>query len=160
MALLMVPRVGSAGQGGSVTSEGEHGQAMRACGDRNPNAIRASSLILVLTDSISPWQRPWSSAAWMDFRCLVMRRDNCTNTGMRQRRAQEIQRSFAFFALNGEDVSHQSSYGSFGEDRGFDGSFVKDQRRSMPPVRQPHGPNPQRLPSRSMISRSTRPIPR
>ena len=87
----------------------------------------------------------------MDFRCLVMRRDNCTNTGMRQRRAQEIQRSFAFFALNGEDVSHQSSYGSFGEDRGFDGSFVKDQRRSMPPVRQPHGPDPQRLPSRSMM---------
>ena len=33
-------------------------RAISASGERNPNAIRASSLILVLTDSISPWDRP------------------------------------------------------------------------------------------------------
>ena len=70
-------------------------RAISASGERNPNAIRASSRILVLTDSISPWDRPWSRAASMAWRCLTMRRASSTNTGMRQRRAQEIHRSRA-----------------------------------------------------------------
>ena len=40
-------------------------RAMRASGERNPNAMRVRSRILVLTDSISPLDRPWSRAASM-----------------------------------------------------------------------------------------------
>ena len=69
--------------------------AMSASGERNPNAIRVSRRILVLVDSISPWDRPWSRAASMAWRCRTMRPANSTNTGMRQRRAQEIHRSRA-----------------------------------------------------------------
>ena len=44
-------------------------RAMSASGERNPNAIRVRSRILVLVDSISPWERPWSRAASMAWRC-------------------------------------------------------------------------------------------
>ena len=48
-------------------------RAMRASGERNPNAMRVRSRILVLVDSISPWDRPWSRAASMASRCRTMR---------------------------------------------------------------------------------------
>jgi len=48
-------------------------RAMRASGERNPNAIRVSSRILVLVDSISPCDRPCSGAASMAARCLAIR---------------------------------------------------------------------------------------
>ncbi|COX94631.1 Uncharacterised protein [Mycobacterium tuberculosis] len=70
-------------------------RAMRACGERNPNAIRVSRRILVLVDSIRPWDRPWSRAASMATRWRLMRAASSTNTGMRQRWAQEIHRSRA-----------------------------------------------------------------
>ena len=38
---------------------------MRGCGAWNPNAMRARSRILVLVDSMSPWERPWSRLASM-----------------------------------------------------------------------------------------------
>lgn len=61
-------------------------RAMSASGERNPNAIRVRSRILVLVDSISPCDRPWSRAASMAWRCRTMRPASSTNTGMRQRR--------------------------------------------------------------------------
>lgn len=38
-------------------------RAMRASGERNPNAIRVMRRILVLTDSMRPLDRPCSIAA-------------------------------------------------------------------------------------------------
>src|SRR6476646_10587925 len=80
--------------------------AMSASGERNPNAIRVSSRILVLVDSISPWDRPWSRAASMAWRCRTMRPASSTNTGMRQRRAQEIHRSEGLLAFLALDRKH------------------------------------------------------
>ena len=90
VALLTDPWVfGSAGQGGAVAAEGEHGQGDECLGERNPNAMRVRSRILVLVESISPWERPWSRAASMASRWRTKRRARSTNTGMRQRRAQQ-----------------------------------------------------------------------
>ena len=44
--------------GWAVPAEGEHRQRDEGFGKRNPNAIRVSSRILVLTDSMRPWDRP------------------------------------------------------------------------------------------------------
>ena len=51
--------------------------AIRAWGDRKPNAIRVSKRILVLTDSISALDRLCSSAAWILSRTAVMRLARC-----------------------------------------------------------------------------------
>ena len=46
--------------------------AIRASGERRPNAILVSNRILVLTDSISALDRPWSSVAWILPRIAVI----------------------------------------------------------------------------------------
>ena len=45
-------------------------RAMRASGDRNPKAIRVMRRILVLTDSMRPFERPCSIAARIEVRCF------------------------------------------------------------------------------------------
>ena len=70
-------------------------RAISASGERKPNAMRVRSRILVLVDSMSPWERPCSRAASMAWRWRTMRPASSTNTGIRQRRAQEIHRSRA-----------------------------------------------------------------
>ena len=70
-------------------------RAMRASGERNPKAMRVRSRILVLVDSISPLDRPWSKVASMAARCLTILRCSSTKAGMRQRRAQLVQASSA-----------------------------------------------------------------
>ncbi len=57
--------------------------------------MRVSTRILVLVLSTSPWERPWSSVAWIAARYLTMRYWSLTNASMRQRRAHEIHRSSA-----------------------------------------------------------------
>ncbi len=73
-------------------------RAMRAGMDRNPNAMRVMSRILVFTDSMRPLDRPFSMAARIDARCLVMLRASLTNGSMRQRRAHASHRSRASMA--------------------------------------------------------------
>jgi len=68
-------------------------RAMRASGLANPNAIRAMSRILVLTDSIRPLDRWCSIEARMVSRWATMVRWSLTKRGIRQRRAQPIQAS-------------------------------------------------------------------
>ncbi len=70
-------------------------KAMRASGERNPNATRVISRILVLTDSMRPFERPCSIAARIDALCLTIRRCRSTYAGIRQRRAHPIQVSSA-----------------------------------------------------------------
>ena len=59
--------------------------AMSASAEWNPNAIRCSSLILVLVDSISALDSSWVSAARIAGRCLRIRRPSATKAGIRQR---------------------------------------------------------------------------
>src|SRR5829696_8366189 len=61
--------------------------AISALGERNPNATRVSSRILVLVDSTSPLDSPSVSAAWMLDRWAVIVLASFTNAGMRQRLA-------------------------------------------------------------------------
>lgn len=70
-------------------------RAIRASGERKPNAMRVISRILVLTDSIRALDRPWSRVASMRARTAVMRRARLTKAGIRQRRAQDSHRSSA-----------------------------------------------------------------
>lgn len=78
--------------------------AVRASADLKPNAILVISRILVLVDSINALDRLCSIAARIRARCLTMLLCSFTNAGMRQRRAQLIQRS---------RVSAASSWGSW-----------------------------------------------
>ena len=83
-------------------------RAMRASAEWNPNATRVSSRILVLVDSMSPLDRPWSSVALIVRRMAGDPVGRSTKAGMRQRRAQHSQRSsasFAGFAFDGEHVT-------------------------------------------------------
>lgn len=73
-------------------------RAIRASGDRNPMAILVISRILVLTDSVSPLDRPCSIAARISARCLATRAWSLMNDSIRQRRAQMIHRSSAYSA--------------------------------------------------------------
>ena len=61
---------------------------MRGWGPWKPNAIRVSNRILVLVDSISPWDRPWSRLASIAWRCLVIFLASWINAGSCDRRAQ------------------------------------------------------------------------
>src|SRR5664279_3901569 len=70
-------------------------RAIRASGERKPNAIRVSSRILVLTDSIKALDSPWSRLAWILSRIAVMRLARWTKARMRQRHAQDSHRSKA-----------------------------------------------------------------
>jgi hypothetical protein len=70
-------------------------RAMRASGERNPTATRVISRILVLTDSMRPFDSPCSIATRIEALCLTMRRCGSTKAGIRQRRAQPIQTSRA-----------------------------------------------------------------
>ena len=58
--------------------------AMSASGERNPNAMRVSSRILVLTDSIRALDRPWSRVFQMRSRWRRMLRARATNSEMRE----------------------------------------------------------------------------
>src|SRR4029450_5839073 len=53
------------GRGGHSPPTVSIASPIKASGDLNPNAIRVSRRILVLTDSTSPLDRPSVSAAWM-----------------------------------------------------------------------------------------------
>ncbi len=61
-------------------------RAIKGSGVANPNAIRVMSLILVLTDSIRPLDRPYSIAARIESWCFTIRRCRATNASIRQRR--------------------------------------------------------------------------
>lgn len=61
---------------------------MRASADLKPNAILVIRRILVLIDSISPFDKLCSIAARIRALCLTMRFCGFTNAGMRHRRAQ------------------------------------------------------------------------
>jgi hypothetical protein len=87
MALLLHPWVGQArpGSGGHRPPSASMARLISASGEWKPNAIRVSRRSLVLTDSTSPLDRPWSRLAWMPARCSVIERASFTNAGMRQR---------------------------------------------------------------------------
>ena len=68
---------------------------MSGSGDLKPNATLVMSRILVLTDSMRPFDGPCSIAARIEALCLTIRRCRSTKVGMRQRRAQPIQASSA-----------------------------------------------------------------
>ena len=70
-------------------------KAMRGLGFAKPKAMRATSRIRVLTDSMSPLDRPWAMEARICARCPTMRRWSVTNDSMRQRRAQATHLSSA-----------------------------------------------------------------
>ena len=57
-----------------MSAEGEHGQGDEGVGVAKPKAMRVMSRILVLTDSISPLDRPWSMEARICARWPTMRR--------------------------------------------------------------------------------------
>ena len=57
-------------------------RAMRASGERKPNAIRVMRRILVLTDSMRPFDRPCSTAARIEARCLTIRHCSSTKAGI------------------------------------------------------------------------------
>ncbi len=67
-------------------------RAMRGWGPWNPKAIRVSRRILVLVDSISPWERPCSRWASMAARCLAILLARWTKAGSCDRRPQRPQR--------------------------------------------------------------------
>ena len=56
------------GRTGRCSPRASIARAIRASGERNPNAMRVRSRILVLVDSISPLDRPWSKVASMAAR--------------------------------------------------------------------------------------------
>jgi len=60
---------------------------MRASGDLKPNANLVISRILVLVDSMRPFESPCSIAARIRGLCLTMLFCSFTNAGIRQRRA-------------------------------------------------------------------------
>jgi len=70
-------------------------RAMRASGLVKPKATRVRTRILVLVDSMNPFDRPWSRVALMVLRCLTIRYCRTTDSGIRQRRAQLTHRSRA-----------------------------------------------------------------
>ena len=73
---------------------------MRGWGPWNPKAILVSNRILVLVDSMSPWDRPWSRLASISWRCLVIFLASSINAGSWDRRAQVnhfVECFFAFF---------------------------------------------------------------
>src|SRR5215216_4678982 len=75
------------GSGGHSPPTLSIASAISALGERNPNATRVSSRILVLVDSTSPLDSPSVSAAWMLDRWAVIVLASFTNAGMRQRLA-------------------------------------------------------------------------
>src|SRR5215211_6114064 len=102
------PKTGSspASVGGHRPGRGGHSpptvsiaSPIKASGDLNPNAIRVSRRILVLTDSTSPLDRPSVSAAWMPARCALIVLASLTNAGIRQRLAQASHASSSTVAL-------------------------------------------------------------
>lgn len=66
---------------------------MSASGDLKPYAMRVISRILVFVDSMRPLDRPCSIAARIRALCFTMLFWSFTKDGIRQRRAQLIQRS-------------------------------------------------------------------
>ena len=68
---------------------------MRGSGPWNPNAIRVRSRILVLVDSMSPWERPCSRLALMASRWFVILLARWMNDSSCDRRAHESHRSRA-----------------------------------------------------------------
>jgi hypothetical protein len=82
-ALLLHPWVGQArpGSGGHSPPSASMARLISASGEWNPNAIRVSSRSLVLIDSTSPLDRPYSRLAWMPSRCSLIDRASLTNAG-------------------------------------------------------------------------------
>src|SRR5215218_738743 len=72
------------GRGGHSPPTVSIASPIKASGDLNPNAIRVSRRILVLTDSTSPLDRTSVSAAWMPARCALIVLASLTNAGIRQ----------------------------------------------------------------------------
>ena len=70
-------------------------RAIRGCGDLNPKATRVMRRILVLTDSMRPFESPCLIAARIEALCLTIRRWRSTKAGIRERLAQLIHRSSA-----------------------------------------------------------------
>ena len=83
-------------------------RAIRASAERKPKAMRVSSRILVLTDSISALDRPWSSVAWIvradrgDALGEVDEGGDAAAAGPGQ---PPVQGGLAGFALDGEHVA-------------------------------------------------------
>ena len=91
-----------------MPSQGEHCQGDRGQGWTKPKAMRVMSRILVLTDSMSPLDRPWAMEARICARWLTMRRWSLTNDSMRQRRAQATQLSSASAAWFGGEFEDRA----------------------------------------------------
>ena len=84
-----IERAGQARPGGGRwPPRASMASAMSALGERNPNASRVSSRILVFVDSIRALGQAVLRARRRWPRCLTMHRCRCTKAGLRPRRAQ------------------------------------------------------------------------
>ena len=76
------------GSRGGWLPRASRARAIKGWGPWNPNAIRVSNRILVLVDSISPWDRPCSRLASIASRCLLTFLARWMKAGSCDRRAQ------------------------------------------------------------------------
>jgi hypothetical protein len=83
-------------------------RAMRASGERNPTATRVISRILVLTDSMRPFDSPCSIATRIEALCLTMRRCRSTKGGDPAAAGPADPDFEGFFGLIGRELEDQS----------------------------------------------------